>query len=215
MCLRVLIVDDDPQIRRALRIALVAQGFTVDEARGGEEAIQKLREDPADVVLLDLIMPGIGGIAVCREIRAVSEVPIVVVSGRASAKDCTEAFEAGVDHYISKPADVRELVASIRAVHRRAAPKASTRLVLGEVEVDLQTHDVRRQGQTVHLTDKEFRLLRCFASHPERCCPTAGFCRPSGAQTTGRSRVPARFHQSLRVPNSGPSARLGFRGLHG
>jgi len=166
MCLRVLIVDDDPQIRRALRIALVAQGFTVDDARGGEEAIQKLREDPADVVLLDLIMPGIGGIAVCREIRAVSEVPIVVVSGRASAKDRTEAFEAGVDHYISKPADVRELVASIRAVHRRAAPKASTRLVLGEVEVDLQTHDVRRQGQTVHLTDKEFRLLRCFASHP-------------------------------------------------
>ena len=94
---RILIVDDEPQARRVLRVALAAQGFEVNDARSGEEALEKLREEPLDVILLDLKIPGMGGIEACREIRASSEAPVIVVSARKSAQERTEAFEAGAD----------------------------------------------------------------------------------------------------------------------
>lgn len=163
---RVLIVDDEPQARRVLRIALVAQGFEVNDACSGEEALQKLREEPPEVILLDLNMPGMGGIETCREIRASSPAPIIVVSARKSRKDRTEAFEAGADHYVIKPFGIEEIVACIHAVNRRANSFRSSTLVLGDVEVDFETHEVKRKDGVVHLTAKEFKLLYCFASNP-------------------------------------------------
>ena len=162
---RILIVDDEPQTRRALRTALVAQGFEVNDARSGEEALERLREQAWDAVLLDLKMPGIGGIEACREIRASSEVPIIIVSARRSRQDRTQAFEAGADQYIAKPFGIDELVARIRAVDRRVHSFRSRVLELGEVEINFETHEVKRKDGLVHLTAKEFKLLHCLASH--------------------------------------------------
>jgi two-component system KDP operon response regulator KdpE len=163
---KILVVDDEPQARRVLRTALVAQGFEVTDASSGEEAIAKLRGEPADIILLDLKMPGMGGIEACREIRASSETPVIVVSARKSREDRTQAFEAGADGFIAKPFGIEELVACIRSVKRRVDSLHPPILVLGDVEVDFETHEVKRKDGVVHLTAKEFRLLRCLASHP-------------------------------------------------
>ena len=163
---KVLVVDDEPQARRVLRTALVAQGFEVNDAKSGEEALEKLRDEPPDVILLDLKMPGIGGIEACREIRASSEVPIIVVSARKSREDRVEALEAGADQYIAKPCGIEELVACIHAVNRRVHALRSSVLVLGDVKIDFETHQVERKEGVVHLTATEFKLLHFFASHP-------------------------------------------------
>ena len=163
---RILVVDDEPQARRVLRIALVTQGFEVNDACTGEEALDILRHEPPEVILLDLAMPGMGGIAACREIRAASEVPIIVVSARKSRKDRTEALEAGADQFITKPCGIEELVACIHAVNRRAHSFRSPVLALGDVEINFETHEVKRKDGVVHLTAKEFKLLYCLASHP-------------------------------------------------
>jgi two-component system KDP operon response regulator KdpE len=163
---RILVVDDEPQARRVLRIALVAQGFEVNDARSGEEALEKLHEESPDLILLDLKMPGIGGLQACREIRTSSEAPIIVVSGKKSRQDRAEAFEAGADQYITKPFGIDELLACIHAVNRRASSVRSPTLVLGDVKIHFETHEVERQDGVVHLTAKEFKLLYCLASHP-------------------------------------------------
>lgn len=162
---RILVVDDEPQARRVLRTALVAQGFEVNDAASGEEALTKLREEPPDVVLLDLKMPGMGGLDACREIRASSELPIIVVSGKKSGQDRVEAFEAGADQYVTKPFGIDELVACIHAVDRRINSTGCSNLVLGEVKVNFETHEVARKDGVVHLTAKEFKLLHFLALH--------------------------------------------------
>lgn len=164
--LRVLVVDDEPQARRVLRTALVAQGYEVSDASSGEDALGKLREESPDVILLDLKMPGMGGHEACREIRESSDVPIIVVSARKTPQARTEAFEAGADQYIAKPCGIEELVARIRAVKRRVDSGRLPVLVLGEVEINFETHEVKRRDGVVHLTAKEFKLLHCLASHP-------------------------------------------------
>lgn len=162
---KILVVDDEPQARRVLRTALIAQGFEVNDATSGEEAIQRLREEQPDVILLDLKMPGMGGIEACREIRASSEVPIIVVSARKARQDRIEAFEAGADQYVAKPFGIEELVACIHAVDRRVNSVRSSNLILGEVKVDFETHEVERKDGAVHLTAKEFKLLHFLALH--------------------------------------------------
>lgn len=161
---RILIVDDEPQARRVMRIALVAQGFEVSDAGSGEQALDELRAQPPDLILLDLKMPGMGGLEACREIRASSEVPIIVVSAGKSLRDRVDAFEAGVDQYIAKPCEIQELVARIRAVKRRVESHSSV-LVLGDVEVNFEMREVKRKNGVVLLTAKEFKLLHCLASH--------------------------------------------------
>lgn len=164
---RILIVDDEPQARRVMRIALVAQGFEVSDAGSGEQALDELRAQPPDLILLDLKMPGMGGLEACREIRASSEVPIIVVSAGKSLRDRVDAFEAGVDQYIAKPCEIQELVARIRAVKRRVESHSSV-LVLGDVEVNFEMREVKRKNGVVLLTAKEFKLLHCLASHKDK-----------------------------------------------
>jgi two-component system, OmpR family, KDP operon response regulator KdpE len=161
---KVLIVDDEPQTRRVLRIGLIAQGFEVIDARSGEEALESLRSEPPDVILLDLRMPGMGGLQTCREIRCRSEVPVLVVSAGQTEREKVNALESGADDYLVKPFGMEELVARIHAVRRRAAPQ--TRLLhLGEVAIDLDSREVRRDGRVLHLTAKEFKLLSHLVSH--------------------------------------------------
>jgi two-component system KDP operon response regulator KdpE len=157
---RVLIVDDEPQARRVLRTALIARGFEVTDAKCGEEALESLRREIPDVILLDLKMPGIGGLAACRLIRESSEVPIMIVSARNTEQEKVEALESGADDYLTKPIGIAELVARIHAVTRRPAAGIHSRTVcLDSVEIDLESHEVKRDGAVTHLTSKEFRLL--------------------------------------------------------
>ena len=166
---RILVVDDEPQIRRVMKTTLVAQGYYVGDARTGEEALEKLRQDRFDLVLLDMNMPGMGGMEACRAIRAASDVAIVVLTVRASEKDKVEALDAGADDYVTKPFSTPELLARIRAALRRlplAGDLAHRVIVLEGLEINLETRRVTGGGKQVRLTPKEFDLLQYLVTHP-------------------------------------------------
>jgi two-component system KDP operon response regulator KdpE len=160
---KVLVVDDEPQARRVLRTALISRGFEVTDGRSGEEALEGLRHETPDVILLDLKMPGIGGLETCRLIRERSEIPIIIVSAKKAEQEKVEALESGADDYVTKPFGIEELIARIHAVTRRPAIEAHGRIVrLESVEIDLESHEVKRGESIDHLTSKEFKLLHYF-----------------------------------------------------
>jgi two-component system KDP operon response regulator KdpE len=168
---RILVVDDDPQIRRMMRTILIAEGFEVTDARGGGEALERLRSSKYDVILLDINMAGISGTETCRAIRTGSDVPIVMLTVRKAEKDKTEAFEAGADDYVTKPFSTPELLARIRARLRRKALSLAfqgTHLRLGNVEIDFETRQVKGGKEQERLTPKEFELLSYMAAHPNK-----------------------------------------------
>ncbi len=167
---RILSVEDDERIRTAVRMGLEDEGWTVDEAASGEDALQVFAGRPADVVLIDLMLPGMDGFAVCRSIRKVSDVPILIVTARADTHDVVAGLEAGADDYVTKPFQPKELSARIRALLRRARPAASgtAQLSFGDLEVVPDEGVVRRAGADIHLTKTEFRLLCELASVPGR-----------------------------------------------
>src|SRR5580704_14618209 len=123
---KILVVDDEPQIRRVLRTALTAQGYTISDARSGEEALLKIREDRYDLILLDVNMPGMGGLEACRQIRAVSEAAIIMLTVRNSEQDKVAGLDAGADDYVTKPFGMTELLARIRSNLRRVPISASS-----------------------------------------------------------------------------------------
>lgn len=169
--LKILIVDEDAHARRALRSALASQGFDVRDAAGGEEALQEVRRGSPDIVLLDLGNGGNASLETCRAIRDFSEAPLLALSSRNSAQERVDAFDAGADQFIVKPCDPEELIARIRAAQRRIAALQSHRLFLGDVEVNLESREVKRKDGVVHLTAKEFKLLQELASHPGEVVP--------------------------------------------
>src|ERR1700683_4006314 len=156
-------VDDESPFRRVLRSCLAASGFTVAEAPSGEEAVATLARSVFDLVLLDVNMPGIGGVEACREIRAfTSKIGIVMVTVQDGESEMVKALEAGADDYITKPIRFRELVARLKAVLRRLhTDDASepTSLQAGDLELDINRHMLYRKGEIVHLTPTEFELL--------------------------------------------------------
>jgi len=166
-----LVVDNDPQIRRLMRTTLSAQGFEVNEARSGEEALERTRTGKYDLVILDFNMPGMNGVETCKEIRASSDVPITMLTVRTAEKDKTEAFEAGADDYVTKPFSMPELLARVRAsLRRRAVPLEFNRrrLRLGDIEIDFEGREVKGRKQQERLTPKEFDLLSYLAAHANR-----------------------------------------------
>ena len=165
---RILSVEDDERIRTAVRLALEDEGWTVDEAENGEEALVKFAQSPTDVVLIDIMLPDIDGFEVCRAIRRQSDVPIVMVTARDDTHDVVAGLEAGADDYLTKPFAPKELSARIRALLRRArtADPASPHLRFGDLEVIPDQGVVRRGGQEVHLTKTEFKLLVELATSP-------------------------------------------------
>ena len=167
---RVLVVDDDPQIRRVLKVALTGQGFEVDDAKNGEEALEKLREPRFDLVLLDINMPGMSGLDVCRAVRATSEVAIIMLTVRDSEADTVEALDAGADDYVTKPFKPSELSARIRAALRRtpSAQGPAGRLALGATFIDFDSREVTSGGRRVRLTPKEFDLLWYLVAHANK-----------------------------------------------
>jgi len=167
---RILTVEDDERIRTAVKLALEDEGWIVDEADNGEDALEMFARNPTDVVLIDIMLPGIDGFEVCRSIRRTSDVPIVMVTARAGTHDVVAGLEAGADDYLTKPFAPKELSARIRALLRRvrAADPGSTHLVLGDLEIVPEEGLVTRNGEEVHLTKTEFRLLVELASSPGR-----------------------------------------------
>ena len=136
---KILIVDDEPQIRRVLRTTLTSQGYTVVEARSGEEAFELVREDRPDLILLDVNLPGISGLETCREIRSSSDIPIIMLTVRGSERDKVQALDAGADDYVTKPFGSEELMARIRAGLRRAGPAESMPpFVSTELKIDFE-----------------------------------------------------------------------------
>jgi two-component system KDP operon response regulator KdpE len=170
---KILVVDDQAQMRRVLRATLGAHGYEVVEAGSGEEALRKLDVELYDLILLDLLMAGLGGLATCRAIRTGSQVPIIVVSIRASEQDKVIALEAGADDYITKPYGMQELLARVRAVARRkpVINERSKVLVLDGMTIDFEIHQVTGRGRTEHLTPKELDLLQYLVSHAGQVIP--------------------------------------------
>jgi two-component system KDP operon response regulator KdpE len=171
---KILVVDDEPQIRRMMRATLTSSGHQVDEARTGEEALEKFREFQPDLVLLDLNMPGIGGLEACKSIRAGSDVPIIILTVRNTEKEKVEALDAGADDYVSKPFGMQELLARIRAALRRAPSSAESgpqSFVSEDLEIDFAGRRVRVHDKNVRLTPKEFELLRHLVAHEGKPVP--------------------------------------------
>jgi len=157
---RILVVDDEPQIRRALKTALTGHGYEVEVAENGEEALTLLPSWQPDALVLDLVMPEVDGIEELRQTRTWSDLPVIVLSARGQERDKVQALDLGADDYLTKPFGMDELLARVRAILRRRGESQVTTLAFGDVVLDLAKHVVTKAGAEVHLTPTEFDLLR-------------------------------------------------------
>ena len=170
---RILVIDDEPQIRRIMRTTLITAGYEVDDTKTAEEGLEKVREFRPDLVLLDINMPGMGGLAACREIRADPNVAIIMLTVHNTEAAKVEALDAGADDFVTKPFSTPELLARIRAALRRipAGQSAPSRLRIGEITIDFAARTVARGTSNAHLTPKELDLLRYLTQHANEAVP--------------------------------------------
>jgi two-component system KDP operon response regulator KdpE len=159
----VLVVDDEPQILRALRTSLRAAGYAVETADGVESALAVAALNPPEAVILDLVLPDGTGTDVCRELRKWSSAPVIVLSAVGDEGEKVAALDAGADDYVTKPVGIDELLARLRAVLRRVVPSGEPVITVGDLEVDLEKREVSLEGKPVHLTPHQFDLLRVLA----------------------------------------------------
>lgn len=171
---RILVIDDEPQIRRLMRTTLIGAGYEVDDAKSGEEGLEKVSQFHPDLVLLDINMPGMGGLAACRALRADPNIAIIMLTIRNTEKDKVEALDAGADDFVVKPFSTPELLARIRAALRRvsAAPQSSPeRIRAGQLVIDFAARTVTNGTASFHLTPKELDLLRYLTQHATKAVP--------------------------------------------
>lgn len=168
----VLVVEDEPALATMLRYNLEKQGFRVDEATDGQEALTRISESQPDLVLLDWMLPTLSGIEVCRQLRrkpATRDLPVIMLTARAEDQDAVRGLNTGVDDYVTKPFNMDMLLARMRALLRRAGtPPAKGELNFHDITMDLAAHRVQRNGRPVHLGPTEYRLLEYFMQHPRR-----------------------------------------------
>jgi len=162
---RVLVVDDEPQILRALRTTLRGAGYTVEAAETGEEALTAAAAHPPEAVILDLVLPDMSGIEVCRELRTWSDAPVIVLSAVGEEHEKIAALDAGADDYVTKPFGVDELLARLRAVLRRRTPNQDPVLEIGDLRIDVAERVVTVAGERIKLSPHEFDLLRVLAQN--------------------------------------------------
>lgn len=157
----ILVVDDEPQIRRVLRSTLSFRGYTISEAKSGEEALELVRKRKPDLILLDVNLPGMSGVETCREIRRSSDAPIIMLTVRNAERDKVVALDAGADDYVTKPFGIEELLARVRAsLRRHPSAESLPPFVSRELSVDFEERRVMVAGEVVHLAPKEFEVLR-------------------------------------------------------
>ena len=170
---RILVIDDEPQIRRIMRTTLITAGYEVDDAKTAEEGLLKVRAFRPDLVLLDINMPGMGGLAACRELRPDPNIAIIMLTVHNTEAAKVEALDAGADDFVTKPFSTPELLARIRAALRRipVATSAPSRLRIGELTIDFAARSVTRGTSSAHLTPKELDLLRYLTQHANEAVP--------------------------------------------
>jgi two-component system KDP operon response regulator KdpE len=171
---RILVVDDEPQLRRVMKAALTKQGYIVADVRSGEAALETLRKERYDLVILDRNMPGIGGLQACREIRENSDIGIIMLTVRKAEEDRIEALDAGADDYVTKPFSMPELLARIRANLRRvpmAVRQGAARIEFDEICIDLNSHHVSVRGKDLRLTPKQFQVLEFLIANHDVAIP--------------------------------------------
>jgi two-component system response regulator MprA len=166
---RILVIDDDPKIRSVVRRGLVYEGFRVVDAGSGEEGLEKARDQMPDLVVLDVMLPGIDGLEVCRRLRgAGDEVSILMLTARDEVKDRVEGLETGADDYLVKPFSFEELLARVRALLRRRPIQSGEVLRFGTLELDVDAQEASRGGRQISLTTTEFNLLVLLMRHPRK-----------------------------------------------
>jgi two-component system, OmpR family, response regulator RegX3 len=215
----VLVVEDDDRIRLALLMALEEEGYTADGAATAEEGLRRQRSDPADVVLIDLMLPGLDGFECIRQIRRDQDVPIVVISARDDTHDIVAALEAGADDYVVKPVAIKELSARLRAVRRRGRSSLEPvqMQVFGELEISPDAGEVRRAGQPVPVTPTEFRLLCELAEHAGRVLSRQQLLQRVWGYDMGDERLVdvhvGRLRQKIESEPGNPRHLITMRGL--
>ncbi len=168
MSARILVIEDEERIRQFLQRGLGLEGYKVDVAAEGETGLELARLNPPDLVLLDLMLPGMDGIEVCKRIRAVSDVPVLMLTAKETIEDRVVGLDAGADDYLVKPFAFDELMARVRALLRRAAPTTPQVYRFADLELDTGTRQGRRGGEIFDLTAKEYELLELFMRHPRQ-----------------------------------------------
>jgi two-component system, OmpR family, KDP operon response regulator KdpE len=162
----ILVVDDEPQIRRVLRATLSSRGYLIIDAKTGEEGTELARKEKPDLVLLDVNMPGMGGLEACREIRRASNAPIIMLTVRDAERDKVAALDAGADDYVVKPFGIEELLARVRAALRRhGTGEALALFETKDLSIDFESRNVRARGEDVHLTPKEYEVLKLLIAN--------------------------------------------------
>jgi two-component system response regulator MprA len=168
MSARILVIEDEERIRQFLQRGLSYEGYRVDAALDGQIGLEMARENPPDLVLLDLMLPGIDGLEVCRRLRAASDVPILMLTAKEAIEDRVSGLDAGADDYLVKPFAFDELMARVRALLRRAQPSTPQVYRFADLELDTGTRQGRRGGEVFDLTAKEYELLELFMRHPRQ-----------------------------------------------
>lgn len=166
--MRILVVDDDPQIVSVLRRGLAYEGYTVDTAENGEKALMIAREAPPDLVVLDIMMPGLDGIEVTKRLRQGSDIPVLLLTAKGTIPDRVTGLDAGADDYLVKPFSLDELLARVRALLRRRQPHEAAILQFADLIVNTATREVQRSGEAIELTTREYELLLFFMRNPRQ-----------------------------------------------
>jgi two-component system response regulator MprA len=167
--MKILVVDDERAVRESLRRALELEGYEIDLAEGGEQALQRLGKNEPDAMILDVLMPGVDGLEVCRRLRSEgSRLPVLMLTARVEVEDRVEGLDAGADDYLTKPFALDELKARLRALLRRTTNGTGDTLRFADLELDPGTREVRRGGEPIELTRTEFSLLELFLRNPRQ-----------------------------------------------
>lgn len=196
----ILVVDDEPQILRVMRATLPARGYEVRTAPGGEEALDELQKEIPDLIILDLVMPNVSGLEVCRRVREFSSVPIIVLSAKEFESDKVAALDMGADDYVMKPFGLDELLARVRAMLRRlSSDDQRSRLIVGDLTIDSDTRRVEVAGREVRLTPKEFEVLTYLVSNAGKVVTRRALLQAVwGAESTEQSNYLRVFINQLR-----------------
>ncbi len=197
----ILVVDDEPQILRVMRATLPARGYEVRTAPGGAEALDELQKEIPDLIILDLVMPNVSGLEVCRRVREFSSVPIIVLSAKEFESDKVAALDMGADDYVMKPFGLDELLARVRAMLRRLSlsDEQRSRLIVGDLTIDSDTRRVEVAGREVKLTPKEFEVLTYLASNAGKVVTRRALLQAVwGAESTEQSNYLRVFINQLR-----------------